>query len=266
MQNTNEPVALRGTLQAGSLLRQAGKVWLYAVVMTIMALLLSNVLILESLVLRILFNGVLVGTVAMLLYADGGARGEREVALGVSLSRRARDAGYVVPAEEQSKCYNPLKGIWAAVLAALPLLVLGVALAFLAKPYTYTLQDLPSWMGFYRRRADIGAPLAFYAQGTAMALEDYLRLIVRLCSLPFAYVVGGMEEAGSMVIDRWSWLFALILPCAHAIGYLRGPALHAMVLKRNEEAKRKHAKKIARRKKQARRNAGGNKKGPEQLV
>ena len=266
MHNAPRNPMLRGVLHIGDLLRQAGKVWLYTLVLAVVALLLSNVLIIENLVLRIAFNGILLGAVALLLYADGGARGEREVAFGESLARRAQGSQYTPEAQDLRKCYLPLRGLLAALLAALPLLALGLVLAAIARPYAYSLQDLPSWLSFYRRRVDIGAPLTYYTQTISMGAEDYLRLVVRLCSLPLAYVLGGIGDAGALAADRWSWLFALVLPCAQGIGYLRGPSLHATVLKRNEEAKRKHAKKLARKKKQAKRNAGANKKGPEQLI
>jgi hypothetical protein len=246
--------------------RMAVRVWVYTAVTVMLALVLAPLLITENHVSRVFFNVLLLGGVFVLAYADAATRGQKEFAQSRLLAGRMA-AGHPVSGEDIARCYHPMRGVLAAIIAALPLLALTIPLAVLAKPYAYTLQDLPSWVSGLGR-ADINDALAYYAAQAPMTLESGLRMAVRVINMPVAYLFGGFGDAAALLQDRLGPLFVLLLPAAFALGYLRGPALDAKVQKQNEEAKRLHAKKIARKKKRERQRAQGTKgpKGPEQLV
>lgn len=251
----------------GGMVRQAGKIILYMVMLGVLSLLITPLLSVESLWIRIPLNVMIFGGVWMLLYADGGSRGQHEVAHAERLAQRQHELGMAVVESDRNGCYHPMRGIAAALLSAAPFVLMGIVVAIAAQPYTYTLQDLPSWLKAYTRRPDIGGALAYYQQTAGLQVADYLRIIVRLVIMPISLLFGGFGDAGALLVDRMSPLWVILLPLAYAIGYLRGPALNVQVLARNEEAKRRHKKKLARKKKQERARAKtGAGKGPERLV
>lgn len=258
-----EPEMVRNARWTSGVIRQAGKIIFYVLMMGILSLLIAPVLMIDITILRILANVVVFAGVWMLLYGDGGTRGQKEVAYSQTLARRESAGGKITP-EDISRCYHPKRGVLTAALGALPFLLLAVALAFLAKPVTYTLQDLPTWLKAYLRREDIGGALKYYDHLQGPGVVDYLRIVVRLTIMPLSYIAGSFGDEASLLLDRLSPLLTLILPSAYAIGYSRGHALNRMVIKRNEEAKRLHKKRVARKKKRERQAAGN--KGPERLI
>jgi len=247
-----------------SVLRQAGKIWLYMLLLGVFSLMVAPMLMLESPWLRIPLNLALLAGVALLAYNDGGYRGHKEVARGQTLAGR-RESGAAVSDADLRACYRPLRGVLVAVLAALPFFAAAVALAALAKPYAYVLQSLPSWLAGYLRREDIGGALLYYGHGQGAGAADYLRVAVRLVMMPASYIISGFGDQFSLLLDRLSPLLVLLIPGAYAAGYLRGPAIHKLAAKRGEEAKRLHKKKVARKKKRERQARAGGKK-PERLI
>ncbi len=243
-------------------LRSAGKILVYILALGMLSLMLAQLLMTKNHALRILLNAVAFGGVWALLFLEGGAQGQKAVAHDRMLAQRVEQ---VAEPDKRAGRYRPMRGALAALLAALPLFLAASALAVLAKPYTYALQDLPLWLAGYRERADIGAPLAYYAVHSAPAAADYLRIGVRLVIMPAAYIAGGFGTAASLLLDRLSPLLVLLLPSAFALGYLRGPALDRKMLARNEQAKAEHQKKIARKKKRERQRQSQG-KDPRRLI
>ncbi|MDR3050799.1 MAG: hypothetical protein LBU67_03660 [Oscillospiraceae bacterium] len=250
---------LRGSLRG--VWRYALRVFGYGLGMAVASLVLTGALMPESMILRILFNGALLAVFLLLLYSDAITRGEKETARREGLAHRAAEGRAAPTADDLAACYHPAKGVLGALLGALPALCLAVALALLARPATYALQDLPGWLAYYRRRADIGLALSYYDSTAGLAATDVIRLLVRVQIMPLANIVTPLGEGAALLLDRLSPLPALLPALVYALGYLRGPALRRRVLARNEEAKRKHLRKVTR-KQRARRN----KKGPESLI
>ncbi len=246
------------------LLRPAGKVILYMVMMGVLSLILTPILSAESPWVRLPINAVIFGSVWLLLFADGGSKGQHEVAHAIALRRREQAGSTVTDPGEISKCYHPMRGIVPGLLGALPFFVLAVVVMLTAKPYVYTLQDLPSWVRAYGQRPGMEGALAYYAQNTSVAFAEYCRIPVRIAIMPISMAISGFGDAGFLAVDRWSPLFVLLLPAAYALGYLRGESLNDRLIKQNEQAKILHKKKIARKKKRER--AQRERKGPERLV
>ncbi|MCL2544780.1 MAG: hypothetical protein FWE77_02545 [Clostridia bacterium] len=258
-----EPERIRGANWTDGALKQAGKILLYMLLLGLLSLMVAPILMLESPLLRVPLNLALFAGVALLVYHDGGIRGQKEVAHAHTMARR-RESGVALSGEDLRACYHPMRGILPAALAALPFFALAAVLAALAEPHTYRLQSLPSWLSPYLRREDIGGPLQYYSQAQPAEIADYLRIAVRLVIMPFSYIAGGFGEQASLLLDRLSPLLVLIIPGAYAAGYLRGPALHKTAQKRSEEAKRRHKKKVARKKRRERQARAGRK--PERLI
>jgi len=236
---------------------------LYMVLSGFVSLIIAPALMLDSALLRIPLNLALLAGIVLLVYSDSGTRGQKEVAHSYTLARR-QEKGAALSDEDIAACYHPMRGILAAALAAFPFFLAAIALAILAKPYVYTLQDLPTWLTAYLRREDIGSALRFYENLQGLQAADYLRLAVRLVIMPVSYMAGGFGDQAALLLDRLSPLLVLFIPGAYAYGYLRGPAIHRMVLKRNEEAKRLHKKKMARKKKRERQARA--RREPERLI
>ncbi len=262
-ENGQAPGMVENTRWRVGMVKQAGKIMLYVVMLGVLSLLIAPVLMLENLFLRIALNLLVLAGIGLLVYVDGVSRGQKEVAHSIRLAKRL-DSGTPLNPEESVACYHPMRGIYAALLAAVPFIAMGIVLAVNAKPSTYALQDLPSWLTPYRERGDIGGALAYYNNLPGPELLDYLRIVVRLAIMPFSNIVGGLSDQASLLLDRWSPLLVLLIPAAYAVGYLRGPAANAALVKRNAEAMRLHKKRVARKKKRERQ--GTAKKGPERLI
>lgn len=217
----------------------------------LVSLIVAPVLMIENNALRVLFNSILLALVGLLLFNSGATRGEKDAQNSVRLMRDMKN-GHQPTDGERAVCFHPLKGICTALLGALPWVLLAGALAILSKPYTYTLQDLPSYLGAYRRRWDIGAPLTYYNIVYAIAPVDILRVLVRLGIMPFVYIGGDLSDTLSLLLDRISPLLVLVLPLLYAVGYQLGPHYRLRNYERNQQAKQQHLKKMKRKQKKAR--------------
>jgi hypothetical protein len=144
-----------------------------------------------------------------------------------------------------------MKGLEASVLAALPLVLIAGYVAITAKPYAYLLQDLPSWLANYTHRAEIGDPLLYARNLSAVTtITDYLRFASRFLLFPFVCLLGEMSDEMSLLLDRLSPLLMLVIPAASAIGYQLGPSRRKKTVQIIEKAKntpRKRLKKATRR-------------------
>ena len=166
--------------------------------------------------------------------ADASHAADKLEKLGRPLSRR-----------EEAACYQPMKALCACLIVFGVPLVLGAYLAATAEPYTYALQDLPSWLtGTYGAREDVMAPLAAYAQTASVSARDIIRLIVRLTVLIYINLFPDPQTMAQLV-DQLTPLMVLSYPVACMIGYLRAPAVYA-----KRQSMQRRAKKAAVRKAQ----------------
>ena len=166
--------------------------------------------------------------------ADASHAADKLEKLGRPLSRR-----------EEAACYQPMKALCACLIVFGVPLVLGAYLAATAEPYTYALQDLPSWLtGTYGAREDVMAPLAAYAQTASVSARDIIRLIVRLTVLVYINLFPDPQTMAQLV-DQLTPLMVLSYPVACMIGYLRAPAVYA-----KRQSMQRRAKKAAVRKAQ----------------
>lgn len=228
------------------------KIISYTLMVAFLSLILGTVATDGSLLGRIL-SVVIALSFVLLEGMEGASRAERNVTTSHMLTTRMKDNGYSPTNKELSTCYAPSKAILAALIAAAVPFALAVIVAINAKPYTYTMQDLPNWLTSYANREDVMGALVPYTNIGSAAAVDYIRIAVRVFILPFVSLFSAIEE-NAFMIDRLSPLLTLIMPTAYALGYLAGPSLYEKRMAQNEQAKKAKLKKIKRNKKKARKN------------
>jgi len=189
--------------------------------------------------LRLVLTIVILAGVIVLMFSEGLNKGAADAAASrnyVSLAAK----GIKLEEKDDAACYHPLKALCACAAAfALPLLA-AVFIAVTAKAYTYTLQDLPTWLtDSYGIRTDVMAPLGAYTAEQSMTLYDWVRTFVRLFEMIFINLFSDPLKM-SLTIDRLSPLFILSYPLTYMIGYLVGPASN-----RKQEKLNRRAKKVA---------------------
>lgn len=187
--------------------------------------------------LRIALTSVIIVGMLAFFFSEGLGRGAEDAAASrnyASLSAK----GVKLEKKDDAMCYHPLKALCAVlVILSVPLL-LSVYIALTAQPYTYALQDLPTWLtDSYGAREDVMGPLGAYAAQPGMTLRDWLRLFVRLFVMNYVNLFSDPLEM-NFVIDRLSPLFMLSYPVMYMIGYLRGPASNRKLEKMNRRAKK----------------------------
>ena len=139
-----------------------------------------------------------------------------------------------------------LLATFASLLGLVLPLLCAVFLALTAEEYTYSLQDLPTWLtNSYGSRQDVMAPLSAYMQSAGTSIVDWVRVFVRLFVLLFVNLFEDPQRM-SAAIDRIAPLCMLLYPAAYMIGYLRGPALSAKKSSMNRRAKKAAVRKAGR--------------------
>lgn len=226
-------------LSVSETLRTALRIFGYTVAFGFIGFMIVPALMGASPALRIPLVGLYIAAAGMLFFMDGSYRGERDCTMSETLDKLGAKGTYTPNAAEEGKRFNRLKGVLSALIGALPLVIIAAIVAVLAKPFSYTLQDLPAWMGTYVQRPEIGDALV-YLQGEmpSATIVDYLRIAVRFMLFPFVGLVGEMTDEMSLMFDRIAPLLALILPLCAAVGYQFGPRRRAKNVKAIEEAKR----------------------------
>ncbi len=233
------------------------RVLVYQVALIFIFLFIGQVLLTDSVPLRIVLNLLVVAGFFMLMHGEGSRAGLDDVAFAeIALGRR--ESGKEIEKRDLDRCYHPLKGLFTVLVGMLPLLLVAVVFAFITREQTYVLGGLPSWLSAYEQRADVGLALSYYHEAQGMGIESVLRIIVRLLLFPYINMVGTDSSSLLLLVERLSPLLMLVIPMGYAVGYLRGPALRARV----HGAIKADAQRRVRREKKAR----AQRKAPKSLV
>lgn len=187
--------------------------------------------------LRIVLALVIIAGMLLYLFSEGLTRGAEDAAASrnyVSLEAK----GLKLEEKDDAMCYHPLKALCAVMLVFVLPLVLSAYIAMTAEGYTYTLQDLPTWLtDSYASRADVMGPLGAYTVEQGMSAHDWVRMAVRLFVMNYINLFNDPLKM-SLMIDRLSPLFIFSYPIVYMIGYLRGPASNRKLEKMNRRAKK----------------------------
>ena len=228
----------------GCVLPMAGKLAAILAAVIVMGLMFSALQAISSVVLRDIISLAIASGILLMCYSEGLTRGVND-ADASHAADKLENEGRKLERQEEAACWQPMKAVAACLIVFGVPLALAIYLSATAQPYTYTLQDLPTWLtGTYGAREDIMAPLAAYAQTTAVGAKDVIRLVVRLTELVY---INLFPDPQTMIelIDRLSPLMVMTYPLACIIGYLRAPSVW-----RKRQTMQRRAKKAAVRKAQ----------------
>lgn len=225
--------------------RLAGRLALSMVVVVVLGMLFSTLQGIQTIWLRLALSTAVVAAMLALFFSEGLSKGGEDAAASRFYMQMQKN-GHTLERHDDEQCYHPLKAaLSCAAVFGLPLL-LAVYLCIVAEPYTYALQDLPTWLtGSFGARGDIMGPLSAYMQrGAAIGPTGWIRVFVRLFVMSF---VNLFQDPLTMTatIDRLSPLLVALYPIAFMIGYFCGPRMQ-----RKQEKDNRRAKKIAVRKAQ----------------
>ncbi len=215
----------------------------------------------DSAPLRIAVNGVVEVLILLIFFNNASGKGADAVARGEILYQR-QEKGQAFSESERRICFHPLKGYLIGLLGTVPLLICAVILALTAHPQSTGAGALPTWLSAYQRRTEIGDALVAYTVSSGMALEDVMRLIIRIALMPFVNMVGTENRDMMLTLEHLSPLLVLLPSIAYGSGYLQGKKMRIRVHTEIAQNNKKRARK-ERKARKARRSTAP--KGPEQL-
>lgn len=187
--------------------------------------------------LRLVLAIAILAGILLLFFSEGLNKGAEDAAASRSYVN-LESKGLKMDKKDDAACYHVLKPIAAGLAAFSIPLALAIIVALSAKEYTYTLQDLPTWLtDSYGTRADVMAPLGAYTTQHGMTAYDWMRTVVRMMEMNFINLFRDPLTM-SATIDRLSPLFIATYPIAFVLGYLRGPASNRKMEKLNRRAKK----------------------------
>ena len=216
----------------------------------------------ESVILRVLMNGLVIAVILMIFYQRGVNDGSDAVARGEILYQR-QERQLPVSESEKRMSFHPAKGFLNGALGTLPLFLVAAVYAVIAQKQVTGYGVLPGWTEIYLRRTEIGAPLTAYTQTAGLSAQDMLRIFDRICVMPFVSMAGAENTDAVLLVERLSPLLLLLPAVAGGAGYLQGVSVRTRVHTEIAE----NRKKRARREKKARKARLGNMKPkePQQL-
>lgn len=212
---------LTGSWHGADAVKLGFKMMLSLVFVSFLYLILSLLLSFDALILRIASALILVFAAFSYLYYSGIAVGVGDASYAEIMYLRQAE-GKTVTDADRARCYHPAKGFFAAMLGALPFVLIALVFALIAKPSTYTLGVLPSWLTGYTRQSGIGDALAYYGQNEGMTLYTVLKVIVRSMTMPFINVGVKLGTVATLWTERLTPLWVLIAPLGYGFGYRQG--------------------------------------------
>jgi len=253
---------LTGTPIDGNTLKNALKLLGEMVLIGLMSFLVCTMTGMDNAILRIIINVAIITLTLYIFFNSGTRLGTEDVARGEILYRR-QGLNQPISESERRLCFHSAKGFIIGGIAAIPLVLLALGLALTARETKTTAGVLPSWMDTYLPREEVGGALVSYTQAEAMSVIDVLRIIVRICIMPWVSMVGSTNRSGMLTLERLSPLVMLLPSLAFGFGYLTGKSMRARVhTEIAENARRRKRKETKARKARA---AAFKLKEPEKL-
>ena len=215
----------------------------------------------SSAVLRIAVNLAIETLILFILFNRGTVHGTEAVSRGEILYQH-QVRGQEVTENERKLPYHPAKGFLNGILGTLLMLIPAIVLAFTAQRQMTGAGVLPGWMESYLRRDDIGNALVSYTNPGGISVTEILRIIVRICIMPFISMIGGENKEALLIAEKLSPILLLLPACAYGIGYLQGPKARARI---HTEIAENTKKRIRREKKARKTRQRTRPHGPQQL-
>lgn len=224
--------------------RMAGRMILTLAAVIVLGMMFSALQGIKTLAIRYSLSALIAAGFACLFFSEGMSKGVED-AFASRFYAQQKEKGNKLEDKDDAACYHPLKALLACViLFALPMAA-AIFLSLVAKPYTYSLQDLPTWLTTsYGSRADVMGPLGAYGQTVSVGFVGWVRALVRITIMIFINLFSDpLRMTGT--IDRLAPLFLALYPAAYMVGYLIAPNVQ-----RKREKHNRRAKKVAVRKAQ----------------
>ncbi len=219
---------LKGSWHGADAVKKGLKILTLYLVFLVMFLLVGMLLHFDSQFLTWIANMALVFVCGAFLYNEGATAGESQTALGEIAYGRRQD-GKDVPEKELEKCFHPAKGWFSMLVGVLLPLTLAAIYAFIAKKQAYELQTLPEWVASFDRESEVMQPLSYYVTGRGLDAADYLRVVIRLWTLPCQRIAQTYGADAVLLADRLSPLLICLPALGYPLGYLTGPRSRAMI-------------------------------------
>ena len=203
---------------------------------------------------------VIVAAVGYYEYAQGASCGQSDAATGEIMYEREQE-GKPVSASDRERCFHPFKGLFAALVGAIPFVLFTLVFACITQPLVYRLGVLPSWTNDLMRHNEFGDALRYYEQSAGVQAMDVLRVIDRACVMPFMNVAAFVSDDAALLVERLSPVLVLIPPCAYGLGYADGRRLRDRIntgIKLGDDKKKRKERKARRQRQQS--------KAPERLI
>ena len=226
--------------------QRIGKLLILLFASTLIGLMFSGLQAIEMPVLVVVLSVLIISGLTLFFVNEGLTAGVKDTEMSRRVEKTEKEGGHVM-ASEDTACYSPVRSVAAAATAFAVPILLALFVAFNARPYTYVLQDLPSWLtSGYASRTDVMLPLGAYAQSIPMAAVDWIRLVARVFGMIFVNIFPDPLHQG-LLIDRVLPLFFLVYPAGYVVGYLCGPRRQAILARKQKKAKKVAVKKAQKR-------------------
>lgn len=216
------------------------------VVVAILYLIVCGMMMFDSLPLRIVANGLVVFLTLAVFYSSGMSQGSVAVNNGEIMFHRRETGAQILP-EELARSYHPLKGFLTGLIGTLPLFLCALVFALITKRQTTGLGALPSWISSLEKREEVGLALNYYHQTSGWTLENLLRVVIRLSTMPYVNIVGSSNPDGLLLLERLSPILVLLPGLSYGVGYTQGvqvrSRVHADIAKNTRKKARKNARK-----------------------
>lgn len=248
---------LYGDWHGKDALRMGRKLMPSMLVVTFLYFVLSLMLSFDSLALRILSNAMVVLAAMYYLYANGMGRGESDAA-NAEIAYERRKEGK--PLADEANGFHPLKGYFAAFIAALPFFVIAVVYAVLARPSLFEVGGMPNWIQGFMRQTEFGDALRYYEADGGLSVYSIFRIIARALVMPFINVGTALGTEAELITERLAPLWVLVAPFGYGVGYAQGERLRTRIHTGIAASQRK------RQRKQKRERRERARKQPEQLI
>ncbi|MBQ9008079.1 MAG: hypothetical protein IJ088_01940, partial [Clostridia bacterium] len=223
-----------------------GKLLILLFAATLIGLMFSGLQAIEMPALVVVLSVLIISGLTLFFVNEGMSSGVKDTEMSRRVEKTEKDGGHVMGAEDAA-CYSPVRAVVAAAVAFAVPILLSLFVAVNAKPYTYVLQDLPSWLSStYASRSDVMLPLGAYAQSIPMTAVDWVRLVARVFGMIFVKIFPDPLHQG-LLIDRVLPCFFLVYPIGYIVGYLFGPRRQAILARKQKRAKKVAVKKAQKR-------------------
>lgn len=237
---------LTGTIVDKTTLGGAVKTFFFSVFMCVAFFLITFISNWNSTFLNVV-TGLLMLFVTFLIFFQSGMRlGTDAVNQGEIMYQR-QEKGRPVADWERKLCYHPLKGFTHALLGFLPLIILTLVYALIARIEKTAIGVPPAWLDQHMSNPEIAAPLQYYYQDPKMTIDVILRPISRASVIPYLKLFDvGYSKPGKLLLDRLTPVLNLLPVIVYGVGYAWGTkvrtAVHTNIAMGKQKQKRRQAK------------------------